>query len=118
MAVRLDVAEVSDHLDVEIPLGGRALVVSDMHLAGPSTAASRQASRELALALENWAGPGVLVLLGDILELLLGENAGDPAPALAAHPRLTAALARFSAAWRGTRTPPAASPPRPAPPCA
>ncbi|HVW31270.1 MAG TPA: metallophosphoesterase, partial [Acidimicrobiia bacterium] len=97
MAGRLDVAEVCDHLDVEVPLGGRALVVSDMHLAAPSTAASRQASRELALALESWAGPGVLVLLGDILELLLGDHGGDPAPALVAHPRFTAALARFSA---------------------
>src|SRR2546423_3206921 len=97
MAARLDVAEVRDHLDVEVPLGGRALVVSDMHLAAPSTAASRQAAGEVALALEGWAGPGVLVLLGDILELLLGDNAADPGPALAAHPRFTAALARFAA---------------------
>src|SRR5438552_12925074 len=97
MAGALDVAEVRDHLDVEIPLGGRALVVSDMHLAAPSTAASRQAARELAQTLEGWAGPGVLVLLGDILELLLGDNAGDPGPALLAHPRFTAALARFVA---------------------
>ncbi|HEY0399625.1 MAG TPA: metallophosphoesterase, partial [Acidimicrobiia bacterium] len=97
MAVRLDVPEVRDHLDVEVPLGGRVLVVSDMHLAAPSTTASRHASRELALALEGWAGPGVLVLLGDILELLLGDNAGDPGAALGAHPRFTAALARFAA---------------------
>ena len=97
MAGALDVAEVCDHLDVEVPLGGRALVVSDMHLAAPSTAASRQAARELAVALEGWAGAGVLVLNGDILELLLGANGGDPAPALAAHPRFTAALARFAA---------------------
>src|SRR5437763_15981408 len=97
MAGRLDVAEVCDRLDVEVPLGGRALVVSDMHLAAPSTAAPRQAARELAVALEGWAGPGVLVLNGDLLELLLRENAGDRPPALAAHPRSTAALARFAA---------------------
>src|SRR2546429_5331235 len=97
MAARLDVAEVRDRLDVEVPLGGRALVVSDMHLAAPSTAASRQAAGEVALALEGWAGPGVLVLLGDILELLLGTNAAGPGPALAAHPRFPAALARFAA---------------------
>jgi lysylphosphatidylglycerol synthetase-like protein (DUF2156 family)/UDP-2,3-diacylglucosamine pyrophosphatase LpxH len=96
MAVPLDVPEVRDHLDVEVPLGGRALVVSDMHLPAPSTTASRHASRELALALEGWAGPGILVLLGDILELLLGDNAGDPGSALGAHPRFTAALARFA----------------------
>jgi lysylphosphatidylglycerol synthetase-like protein (DUF2156 family)/UDP-2,3-diacylglucosamine pyrophosphatase LpxH len=96
-AAAVDVAEVRDHLDVDVPLGGRALVVSDMHLAAPSTPASRQAARELALALEGWAGPGVVVLNGDILELLLGEHEGDPAPALAAHPRFTAALARFAA---------------------
>src|SRR5437763_6833005 len=97
MAGRLDVAEVCDRLDVDVPLGGRALVVSDLHLAAPSTVASRQAARELAIALEGWAGPGVLVLNGDILELLLGNDTGDPAPALTAHPRFTAALARFAA---------------------
>jgi lysylphosphatidylglycerol synthetase-like protein (DUF2156 family)/UDP-2,3-diacylglucosamine pyrophosphatase LpxH len=97
MEAGLDVAEVSDCLDVEVPLGGRALVVSDLHLDAPSTAASRQATRELAATLEGWAGPGVLVLNGDVLELLLDEHDGDPAPALAAHPRFTAALARFSA---------------------
>ncbi|HEV7536129.1 MAG TPA: metallophosphoesterase, partial [Acidimicrobiia bacterium] len=97
MAGRLDVAEVADHLAVDVPLGGRALVVSDLHLAAPSTTASRQAARELAVALEGWAGPGVLVLNGDILELLLGNDSGDPAPALGAHPRFTAALARFAA---------------------
>jgi len=32
----------------------------------------------------------------DILELLLGDTTGDPAPALLAHPRFTAALARFA----------------------
>src|SRR5205085_9877936 len=98
MAGRLDVAEVCDRLDVDVPLGGRALVVSDLHLAAPSTVASRQAARELALALEGWAVPGVLVLNGDILELLLGEHGGDPVPVLAAHPRFTPALARFAAA--------------------
>src|SRR5438270_1605846 len=97
MAGRLDVAEVCDRLDVDVPLGGRALVVSDLHLAAPSTVASRQAARELAIALEGWAGPGVLVLNGDILELLLGNDSGDPGPALLAHPRSTAALARFVA---------------------
>jgi lysylphosphatidylglycerol synthetase-like protein (DUF2156 family)/UDP-2,3-diacylglucosamine pyrophosphatase LpxH len=97
MAGPLDVAEVCDRLDVDVPLGGRALVVSDLHLAAPSTVASRQAARELALALEGWAGPGVLVLNGDILELLLANDSGDPGPALAAHPRFTAAVARFAA---------------------
>ena len=70
MSASLDVAEVRDHLDVEVPLGGRALVVSDLHLGAPSTAASRRAVRDLTQALEGWAGPGVLVLLGDIVELL------------------------------------------------
>jgi lysylphosphatidylglycerol synthetase-like protein (DUF2156 family)/UDP-2,3-diacylglucosamine pyrophosphatase LpxH len=91
--------EVHDHLDVGVPLGGRALVVSDLHLTAPSTAASRQAVRELGQALEGWAGPGVLVLLGDVLELLLGDAATttDPAGALAAHSHFCAALKRFSA---------------------
>jgi len=90
-------SEVHDHLDVDVPLGGRALVVSDLHLPAQPTAASRQAVRELGQALEGWAGPGVLVLLGDVLELLLGNDAADPAPALDAHPAFTAALNRFAA---------------------
>jgi lysylphosphatidylglycerol synthetase-like protein (DUF2156 family)/UDP-2,3-diacylglucosamine pyrophosphatase LpxH len=98
MATRPELdSAVQDHLDVDVPLGGRALVVSDLHLAAPSTAGSRLAVRELGQALEGWAGPGVLVLLGDVLELLRGENDGDPAVTLAVHSRFTAALARFAA---------------------
>jgi lysylphosphatidylglycerol synthetase-like protein (DUF2156 family)/UDP-2,3-diacylglucosamine pyrophosphatase LpxH len=98
MAARPDGdSEVHDHLDVDVPLGGRALVVSDLHLPAQPTAASRQAVRELGQALEGWAGPGVLVLLGDVLELLLGNDAADPAPALDAHPGFIAALTLFAA---------------------
>ena len=92
----MQLGEVADHLDVEVPVGGRVLLVSDMHLAAPSTSGSLQATRELALALKEWTGPGVLVLLGDILELVLGPAEGDPAPALAAHPDFVSALHRFS----------------------
>jgi lysylphosphatidylglycerol synthetase-like protein (DUF2156 family)/UDP-2,3-diacylglucosamine pyrophosphatase LpxH len=90
-------SEVHDHLDLDVPLGGRVLVVSDLHLAAPSSAGSRVAERELAHVLEGWAGPGVLVLLGDVVEMLRGDSAGDPAVALALHSRFTAALARFAA---------------------
>ena len=89
--------EVHDHLDVGVPLGGRALVLSDLHLPAVPTAASQQVVRELGQVLNGWAGPGVLVLLGDILELLLGSDAADPGPALDAHPELTAALNGFTA---------------------
>ena len=97
MPARPDVdGEVHDHLDLDVPLGGRVMVVSDLHLAAPSSAGSRLAERELAQALDAWAGPGVLVLLGDVLEMLRGDHAGDPAVALAVHQRFTAALARFA----------------------
>ena len=79
---------------VEVPAAGRVLVASDLHLLTRPTPASDWLTRELVAELEGWIGPGVVVLNGDVLELL----AGDPpvSRVLAAHPRLTAALRSFA----------------------
>ena len=79
---------------VEVPAAGRVLVASDLHLLPKPTPASEWLTRELVAELEGWIGPGVVVLNGDVLELL----AGDPPVSwvLAAHPRLTAALRSFA----------------------
>jgi lysylphosphatidylglycerol synthetase-like protein (DUF2156 family)/UDP-2,3-diacylglucosamine pyrophosphatase LpxH len=86
---------VPDRLEVPVPPGGRALVVSDLHLPSAPTPASRAAADEVARRLETWEGPGVVVLAGDCFELL-GEGTTSPARALAAHPRLAGALHAFT----------------------
>jgi lysylphosphatidylglycerol synthetase-like protein (DUF2156 family)/UDP-2,3-diacylglucosamine pyrophosphatase LpxH len=85
---------VADCERVEVPAAGRVLVASDLHLLTRPTPGSEWLTRELVAELEGWIGPGVVVLNGDVLELL----AGDPPASrvLAAHPRLTAALRTFA----------------------
>lgn len=88
---------VCDVLDVALPTGSRALVVSDLHLEKDATRASTSVANELARVLESWAGPGVVVFAGDLIELM-ATNANSPARALAAHPRLAWAAQRFASA--------------------
>jgi lysylphosphatidylglycerol synthetase-like protein (DUF2156 family)/UDP-2,3-diacylglucosamine pyrophosphatase LpxH len=74
-----------DSLEIPVPVGGRVLVVSDLHLGKEATTASTLATTEVAQAVESWTGPGVVVLAGDCFQ-------ADPAAALAAHPKLAATL--------------------------
>jgi lysylphosphatidylglycerol synthetase-like protein (DUF2156 family)/UDP-2,3-diacylglucosamine pyrophosphatase LpxH len=85
---------VAECARIEVPAAGRVLVASDLHLLTRPTPASDWLTRELVAELEGWIGPGVVVLNGDVLELL----AGDPpaSQVLAAHSRLTAALRTFA----------------------
>jgi lysylphosphatidylglycerol synthetase-like protein (DUF2156 family) len=80
---------------VEVPVGGRVLVVADLLLEREPTAASSSAVGELAKAIDAWTGPGVLVVAGNLFDLLGVTR--DPAQALAAHPRLATALKTFCA---------------------
>lgn len=90
---------VPDVLLVEVPLGGRILVVGDLHLGATATTTSSAATRELGQAIEAWTGPGLLVFNGSCVELLCP---GCPTPdaaraALAAHPLLLRVVQEFSA---------------------
>lgn len=78
---------------VEVPTGGRVLVVADLHLARDPSPAMAAATGELVAALDAWTGPGVVVVNGG---LLAGPD-GDGAAALASHPRLVAAVRSFAA---------------------
>ncbi|MDQ1518630.1 MAG: lysyl-tRNA synthetase, class, partial [Actinomycetota bacterium] len=82
-------------LAVDVPATGRVLVASDLHLPATATSAATWAGRELSEALDEWVGPGVLVLAGDALELLGGDGA-EPRRILAAHPRLVASVQGFA----------------------
>jgi predicted phosphodiesterase len=87
--------DVADRARIDVPRGGRVLVVSDLHLVAAATTGSQRATDAIADAVERWDGPGAIVLAGDCFELL-GEPHLDPGLALDAHPRFTAALAGFS----------------------
>src|SRR5205807_4234398 len=86
---------VADLLLVDVPATGRVLVASDLHLPASATPAATGVSRELSDVLDAWVGPGVLVLAGDVLELLAGGGV-EPRRVLAAHPRLVASVRAFA----------------------
>ncbi len=84
----------SNRLDV--PLGRRVMVVSDLLLTPQATTSSTAVSSQLARALDTWDGPGILIIAGNLFDL-----SGCAAPmeearrSLDAHPVLDQALSRF-----------------------
>ncbi|HMC40262.1 MAG TPA: hypothetical protein VKI19_11405, partial [Acidimicrobiales bacterium] len=87
--------EIPDVLDVDVPVGGRVMVVADLHLTPDPTPGQLAATGELAATVEAASGPGVLVLAGNLFESLAAG--ADPSPALAAHPRLSGSIAAYAA---------------------
>ena len=85
-------SDIPDLLDITVPVGGRVVVVADLHLSKEPSPAQLAASGELAASIEAASGPGVLIVAGNLLD---GDI--DPKPALAAHARLTRAISRFAA---------------------
>src|SRR5215467_3180561 len=83
-----------DELVVAVPRGGRVVVFADVRMTPGGTDASREASRALARGIEDFRGPGVVVLAGDVFDLGR-ERRPDVDAALAAHPRLASALTSF-----------------------
>lgn len=79
--------------ELEVAVGGRVLVLGDLLLEREPTTASSSAAAELVKVIEAWTGPGVVVVAGNLFDLL--GLTRDPAQALAAHPRLTAAFKNF-----------------------
>ncbi len=83
---------------VDVPVGRRVMVVSDLLLTGEATTSSKALTAELASALDAWEGPGVLVVAGNLFDLTEAADVGDAARgAMEAHPRLGASCARFLA---------------------
>jgi lysylphosphatidylglycerol synthetase-like protein (DUF2156 family) len=88
------VSEIPDLLTVEIPVGGRVLVTSDLRLTVSPSPSQTASVTELSQAIVAWAGPGVLVFNGN---LVAGAADGETDRILAAHPRLLAAVQAFAA---------------------
>src|SRR5689334_2815908 len=61
---------VADEIVVPVASGSRVLVFADLRLVPGGSDASRDASRAVARAVEEFGGPGVIVLAGDTFDLL------------------------------------------------
>ena len=87
---------VPDLLNVIVPAGARVVVMSDLHFGQNADQSSEIVAADLARLVDSLDGPGVVVLGGDVFELLI-ENHNDPGRALRSHPRLASALRHFAA---------------------
>ena len=83
---------------VPVALGRRVLVLGNLGLGPRATPASAGAASELAGALDNWEGPGLVVVAGNLLDLPTNSDPVQTAEAaLGAHPDLERALRSFCA---------------------
>ena len=80
---------------IEVPLGRRVEIVGDLLLPEEPTARSRAACGDLARRLDEWEGPGVLVLCGRLVAPGCPEGS-TVAEVLSRHPELTDALGTFA----------------------
>jgi len=81
---------------VEVPIGQRVMVVSDLLLTAVATPSSTILSTELARSLNAWEGPGVLIIAGNLFDLTGCDRPRVQAErSMAAHPQLGEAFARF-----------------------
>ncbi len=81
---------------IDVPLGRRVMVVSDLLLTPAATASTIAVTAELARALDSWDGPGILIIAGNLFDL---TGTDDPVTtagrAIDAHPALAQAFVRF-----------------------
>ena len=81
---------------VEVPLGRRVIVVSDLLLTPRATPTTSAVTAELARALDTWDGPGILIIAGNLFDLTgVDTPVAESRRAIEAHPALAQALARF-----------------------
>ncbi len=82
---------------IEVPLGRRVMVVSDLLLTPEATPTSTAVSAEVARALNTWDGPGILIVAGNLFDLTGTDSPHSEAQrSLEAHPALGQALVRFA----------------------
>jgi lysylphosphatidylglycerol synthetase-like protein (DUF2156 family) len=102
-------------IEVVVPLGRRVMIVGDLLLAPQPTPTSRALSADLAVSLDRWQGPGLVVICGNLFAPEEDQSAPPATPlgatgatplgatgathmgaALEAHPVLTAAIRAFT----------------------
>ncbi|HEY4929220.1 MAG TPA: phosphatidylglycerol lysyltransferase domain-containing protein [Acidimicrobiales bacterium] len=81
---------------VDVPLGRRVMVVSDLLLTPDATPSTKALTAELAQALDTWDGPGILIVAGNLFDL---TGCDDPLStagrAIDAHPALARSFLHF-----------------------
>jgi lysylphosphatidylglycerol synthetase-like protein (DUF2156 family) len=81
---------------IDVPIGRRVMVVSDLLLTGEATPSTLVLTSELARTLDAWDGPGILIIAGNLFDLTgKGPTQEEAQAAMRAHPKLHEALARF-----------------------
>ncbi|HEX3566231.1 MAG TPA: hypothetical protein VHU17_12740, partial [Acidimicrobiales bacterium] len=81
---------------IDVPIGRRVMVVSDLLLTGEATPSTLVLTGELARTLDAWDGPGILIIAGNLFDLTgNGPTLEEIQAAMRAHPKLREALARF-----------------------
>jgi lysylphosphatidylglycerol synthetase-like protein (DUF2156 family) len=89
-------SDLPDLLQVDVPVGGRVMVVADLHLTKDPSPGQLAASGELAATIEAATGPGVLILAGNLFDPPAGvafQNAISAA--MDAHARLCEDIAAY-----------------------
>ena len=85
---------IPDLVCVAVERGERVVVLSDLRLGIVATDVSTASAIDAAQLLNDWAGPGVVVLAGNTFDLFAAPH--DPALVLDAHRQFTNALSAFS----------------------
>ncbi len=84
-----------EHVELELPVRSRTVLVSDLHLPVVATSISTAVADEIAAILGKCHGPAAFVIAGDGFEMLAGPP--DVGMILDAHPQFTEAVAHFAA---------------------
>ncbi len=85
---------IAEEVEIELPVGSRTVVVSDLHLPTVPTVTSTTVADELAGLLGSMAGPAAFVIAGDGFEMLAGPP--EVGRILDVHPQFTEAVASFA----------------------
>ena len=80
---------------LHVALGRRVEVIGDLLLPPVPSDCSRATSRDIAQRLEEWQGPGIVIMCGRLVAPSCQQAAG-PAAALEAHRELVDALGAFA----------------------
>jgi lysylphosphatidylglycerol synthetase-like protein (DUF2156 family) len=81
---------------LHVALGRRVEVIGDLLLPSEPTDCSRAACRDVARRLDEWQGPGIVILCGRLVAPSCPAGEGS-AGALCSHPELADALSAFAA---------------------
>jgi lysylphosphatidylglycerol synthetase-like protein (DUF2156 family) len=84
-----------EHCRIDVALGRRVEVIGDLLLPTEPSASSAAAVRDIGRRLDDWQGPGILIVCGRLVAE--GCPEGSARRALDSHADLTAALGAFAA---------------------